>query len=374
MISDNKSNESFVVDFYIFIIIHLCMKRSIYVLMVVLLALQACIKNAPMNPEADIEAFIVDSNKLVANTIIDQTNQKILLYLQPSAYADGIMPVLQLSEGASVSPASGQLISFDQSVTYTVTSQTGNNKKQYEVVVVTIGSWAFNFEHWLQNDANKYEYPIEDDGTQLWSSGNPGVALSGVVKTPAAYPTHATTQGYNNTMAAEMETIAGTTLSTAIGVRLFAGSIFLGNFNTSNALANPLAATEFGQPYVGKPARFTGYYQYTPGADFQDKDGNILSGVTDQCDIYAILYNGPDRLDGTNIKTSDKIVAKALLQDGSEKALLTRFDIPFEYVDGAVIGDHLMLAIVASSSADGGSYRGAIGSKLIVDSLRIIPQ
>lgn len=33
-----------------------------------------------------------------------------------------------------------------------------------------------------------------------------------------------------------------------------------------------------------------------------------------------------------------------------------------------------MMAIVASSSKDGDSYKGAIGSRLVMDSVQIVPQ
>lgn len=349
------------------------MKQILFSCITVFLFLQSCIKDAPQNPEADIESFILDTTQITSAPVIDQAGKKILLFLNENAYQKGVAPILKLSQGATVSPTSGDTIHFDQQVSYTVTSQSGANKKTYTVDVVTVGNWTFNFEKWGLQPDNKYEFPLEEDGVQIWSSGNPGIALAGVNKTPSAYPTRSTTNGYLGTKAAEIVTLPGTAISEVIGVKLFSGSLFLGTFNSSQALANPLLATEFGQPYVGLPARFTGYYSYQPGNNFQDKDGNIIVGETDQCALYAILFNGPARLNGSNIQTSEKIVAKAILNDGSAKATFTRFDIPFTYTNVAP-GNNLMLAIVASSSAQGASYRGAIGSKLVVDSLRIIHQ
>ncbi|HTN45165.1 MAG TPA: PCMD domain-containing protein [Flavipsychrobacter sp.] len=333
-----------------------------------------CIKDAPLNPEADIERFVVDKDLLTADVIIDQANRKIQLHLKPDAFQNGFAPVLSLSTGAKVSPASGDSIRFDQPVYYTVTSQSGVNKKTYLVEIATVGFWTFNFENWGLQETSNYEFPLEDNGIQLWSSGNPGIALTGVDKRPDAYPMRSTTDGYNGTHAAEIITLKGNAVSELIGIKLFPGSLFLGTFNSSMALSNPPAATEFGQPYSGKPARFTGYYKYTPGAVFQDKDGNVINTETDKCALYAILYNGPARLNGTNIQTSEKIVAKAILADGSAQPDFTRFDIPFTYIPGAVAGNNLMVAIVASSSARGDLYRGAVGSRLVVDSLRIIPE
>jgi hypothetical protein len=346
---------------------------SLFFLLLSILVLNGCIKDAPQNPEADIETFTVDTTQLTGSIFIDQANRRIMLYLQPSAYNNGIAPVITVSNGATVVPASGDTIRFGNGkVQYTVTSQSGANKKVYDVLVVDVGTWTFNFEKWQQNSADKYEYPVEDNNTILWSSGNAGVALSGIPKQPQAYPTHSTADGFNGTTGAEMVTLAGTPLSALVGIHLFAGSLFLGNFNSAVAFTQPLAATEFGQPYVGLPSAFTGYYKYTPGTDYQDESGNIVAGILDECSLYAVLFRGSERLNGTNILTSDRIIAKALLPDGSAKSAFTKFELPFTYVPGADTTGPLLLAIVASSSKDGDHYKGAVGSRLVVDSLRII--
>ena len=338
-----------------------------------ILLFNSCIKDAPPDPEADIESFVVDTSQLTGDVFIDQANRRIMLYLKQEAYDSGIVPKITISKGASISPVSGDTLHFGNGkISYTVTSENGVNQKVYTVQVVDVGNWVFNFEKWMQNSADKYEYPIEDGNIVLWSSGNAGVALSGITKAPDNYPTHSTPNGLQGTTAAEMVTLNGTSLSAIVGIHLFAGSLFLGNFNSAVAFTQPLTATQFGQPYVGAPARFTGYYKYAAGANYQDASGNIVTGVQDQCSIYAVLFKGPGRLDGTNVLTSDLIIAKAILPDGSPKSDFTKFDIPFTYVAGADTTGNLMIAIVASSSKDGDTYKGAVGSTLIVDSLRII--
>ncbi len=342
-------------------------------LMSFFLLFNSCIKDAPSDPEADIESFSVDSSQLTGSVFIDQANSRIMLYLNQVAYDSGIAPIIIISKGAHITPASGDTIHFGNGkIQYTVTSESGINQKVYTVQVIDVGKWIFNFEKWSENSADKYEYPVEDNNTILWSSGNPGVALSGITKALENYPTHSTQNGLQGTTAAEMTTLNGTTLSAIVGIHLFSGSIFLGNFNSSVALTQPLAATQFGQPYVGAPARFTGYYKYAPGAHYQDENGNIVSGMQDQCAVYAVLFKGSGRLDGTNILTSNLIIAKAIVPDGTAKSDFTKFDIPFTYVPGADTSGALMLAIVASSSKDGDTYKGAVGSTLVIDSLRII--
>lgn len=339
-------------------------------------SLQACIKDAPMNPEADIETFAIDKKQLTSDVFIDQANGAIMLYLTPEAYAQGIAPKLTLSSGATVTPASGDSIHFETGVhpQYVVTSANGLNKKTYSVEVVNIGVWKWDFEKWMINAKDKYQYVINDDSTMVWSSGNPGIALSGVPKDPMEYPLRATTDNYHGQYAAEMVTRKGTALSNIVGIKLFAGSLFLGVFDSKNALFEPLKATQFGQPYIGQPVRFTGYYKYKPGPNYQDKSGTIVPGMIDSCSIYAVLYTGTSRLDATNIHNSDRIIGTAYLPDGSARENWTRFDIPFVLKRKVDSKEKMMMAIVASSSKDGDSYKGAIGSRLVLDSLEIVHQ
>ena len=327
-----------------------------------------CIKDEPLNPEADIETFSFDQKYMVSQPFIDQANWKITLYLTDEAYNKGIAPILTLSKGATCFPASGDSIHFDTPLQYVVTSESGENKKTYTVVAIhNISNYVFDFEKWGLNTTSQYEYPLEENGSQLWSSGNPGAALAGLPKDPKAYPTHSTTDHSEGSTAAEMITLKGTALSQLAGVHLIAGSIFYGNFNSQNALSDPLAATEFGQPFGGKALLFEGDYKYTPGANFQDASGTIIPGAVDSCSIYAVIYTGTERLNGKNILTSNRIIAKAVLKDGSAKSNFTHFEIPFEYVPNADLSGDMMLAIVASASYKGATYEGAAGSKLVID-------
>jgi hypothetical protein len=343
-------------------------------LVLCLLLIAGCVKDEPQNPEADIESITLPANLITADPVIDQSGRKIILYLTEEAYESGLAPTLSVSNGAIVTPQTGDSIYFDNTNVYSVKSENGENRKDYSVAVFSVGNWVFNFEDWGENTTSHYQFPIEEDGSQLWSSGNPGVAFAGVPQTPESYPTQSTPDGLNNTTAAEMRTVPGTALSEMLGIRLFAGSLFIGNFNVGQAIANPPMATEFGVPYIGRPAYFSGYYKYTPGPNFQDTDGNIVAGQEDEFALYAVFFRGPERLDGTNVKTSNRLVAMAKLEYEGPKAAFTKFNIPFDYLSDEPLDQNMMVSIVCSSSTDGENYQGAIGSTLTVDSLRIIPQ
>jgi hypothetical protein len=354
------------------------MKKIKYCCLSLLVLTYACIKDAPPNPEADITSFSIPGKYLTSDVFIDQINSKILLNLTPEAFDSGVVPTITVSEGAILTPPSGDSLFFNtaEENKYVVTSASGVNKKTYVVEVVNIGVWEWDFEYWRENPKDKYQYPIEanHDSSEIWSSGNPGIALSGVPANPLEYPLRQTTDAYHGKLAAELVTRKGTSLSELVGIKLFAGSLFLGVFDPTSALFEPLKATQFGQPYLGKPARFMGYYKYAPGAKYQDKSGTIIPGMKDSLSLYAVVYRGTTRLDGTNIKTSDRVVAMASLPDGGAKAEWTRFDLPFIELRPYADTEQLMLAIVASSSKDGDSYKGAIGSRLVLDSMQVTQQ
>jgi len=79
-------------------------------------------------------------------------------------------------------------------------------------------------------------------------------------------------------------------------------------------------------------------------------------------------------LTGVDINTSQRRVAVAALEDGSEKKEWTSFMIPFKYLEGKSYeqGKEYMMAIVCSSSKDGDKFKGAVNSTLIVDELEIV--
>ncbi len=357
--------------------------KAKYILAILTLAIlitASCIKDEPLNPESDITAFEFADSLKTGKVFINNSTNEILLYLTDSAYARGLRPEIRLSKGASVTPLSSALIHFDQPIEYLVRSENGSNERRYKVRVVNVGNWTFNFERWKYgNDEHSFQNPLDDDGEQVWSSGNAGVAIAGAT----TFPTRPSNDGLDGSKAAMMVTREGTPLSIMFSkVHLFAGNLFLGNFNMNNVLLNPLQATEFGQPYVGQPSRFSGYYSYQPGTAYQDEKGNLVNGKTDECSIYAVFYNGPERLNATNINDSypadqninPRIIAVARLQHPKHTKDLTAFDIPFEYRAGVTAGAKTMMAIVASSSINGDHYQGAVGSTLIVDNLKITAQ
>ncbi|WP_288737541.1 PCMD domain-containing protein, partial [uncultured Parabacteroides sp.] len=164
------------------------------------------------------------------------------------------------------------------------------------------------------------------------------------------------------------------------------GTLFQGKFSVTD-YKNTLKSTKFGNPYTKKPITLKGVYKYTPGDVFYrcesvatcDKAVEDPNSV-DKCSINAVLYEVTDYEDesqyltGMDVKTSDKIVASAQLQDGSAKADWTPFELPFTYKKEYDPAKKYRFAIICSSSSDGDNFNGAPGSTLIVDDFEVVAE
>ena len=113
--------------------------------------------------------------------------------------------------------------------------------------------------------------------------------------------------------------------------------------------------------------------------NFYDKDGNVVEGQTDEFAIYALLYEAKGKdgkevtLTGTDINTSEYIVLKAEVTDKTAKEDWTYFEIPFEKMNDKEYdaANQYKLALICTSSKEGDRYRGAPGSILMIDDLKI---
>ena len=274
---------------------------------------------------------------------------------------------------------------------YTVTSQDGHWTRRYTVSVVPMtqvvtDTLYYDFEHYELETANQRYYTWHNllpDGSlgNDWSTANAGFRISMSTAQPMDYPTTPLANGFEG---------AGVCLTTCdtgpfgkmANKRLAAGNMFLGTFDIAIAMSDHLHATRFGIPFTGRPDRFTGYYTYEPGPTVQDFYGNPISNCTDSASIYAVFYRNHDSrgnevvLYGDNILSSDLIVAIANLGYVTPTTQWTPWDVKFEYreeLDEQLLADRgYSLAIVFSSSANGGDFIGAIGSRLCVDKVRLI--
>lgn len=361
--------------------------------------LTSCFKEEPLNAECDIEYAYLHSDDPEA-TFYQLTDSLVEVYSTDNVIEFGVKedvdltalaPEFVITEGATIEPASGSVHDFSDNkpVSYTVTSQDGKWSRTYMVYINhrirTIDEIpTLSFENSMLDTSQRYAvwYETAADGYEInaWATGNPGFAITAGDAAPSEYPSSVLEEGYEG-RGVRLITRATGTLGALFGMPIAAGNLFTGTFNTLDALGSATKATRFGTPVSQRPLSFSGYYKYTPGEEVTGEDNKPIPGKIDAGDIYAILYRNTDSegkaftLDGDNVKTSDQIVATAIIDEVKPTTEWTPFDINFTYkeqLDEQILRNYgYSLAIVFSSSINGAYFEGAVGSTLCIDEVKV---
>ena len=360
----------------------------------------SCFGDEPDGCEADIESAVLhvahpdrfffqptDSLQVVLST-----DSVITFAVRGDADVSALSPEFTLTPGATVDPASGSIHDFSHGpVTYIVTSEDGKWQRRYYVSViptmVTVAdTLRYDFEHYELETATQRYYMWHNtlpDGSlgNDWATANPGFRISMSSAQPMDYPTTPLLEGYDGA-GVSLRTSSTGPFGIMANKRLAAGNMFLGTFDIAIAMSDHLHATRFGLPFTNRPDRFTGYYTYEPGPTVQDFYGNAIAGRTDSAAVYAVFYRNHDAagnevvLYGDNVLSSPQLVAVANLGYVAPTNVWTAWDVKFVYreeIDEDLLANRgYSLAIVFSSSAAGGDFIGAIGSRLCVDKVRLI--
>lgn len=363
------------------------------------LALSSCFKDEAPNTECDIIAasLHVDNPTDIFYNPTDTlvrvlyTDDNISFSVRRKAALTALAPTFRITDGATISPASGSVHDFSKGpVIYTVTSEDKEWSRSYKVSFIPVirtskDTLSFNFEDYHLDSKGKYYIWCEkhEDGNMYddWATGNAGYGLTNGSAGPEAYPSTVLDEGYEG-KGVKLVTCSTGKFGQMVKLPLAAGNLFLGTFDMSIALKTPRLATGFGLPFDKKPKTFTGYYKYTPGEKFQNKDESIVEGKVDEASVYAILYRNHDEdgspvvLNGDNVQTSPLIVATAIAANIVPTDKWTQFTVDFSYLEDFDLdlleNRGYNLAVVFSSSADGAFFQGAIGSTLCIDNVKII--
>lgn len=353
-----------------------------------------------------IESITIGGDVVKAQPEIQE--KEIVFYVKNGTTAKErvLVPVFTISEGSTLKYndaeyVAGTPIDFSIEQQFSVVSQKGT-PKIYTISCKEWSSFDTNLDKWeLQFDSDKenmkFYGPV--DG---WSSSNGGVeyikrmgpllalmAESNLYPADKPYPVLQTDNAKSGS-AASLTTLDTKGVPSIAGFpavpKVTSGSLFNGAFvvNTDNTLAS----TRFGDPCDKEPKFFTGSYKYTPGETYYKakypgdtkranevevadiKDTPAMNAVLYEADTYAFDY-----LDGTNLLTSEKIVAIAsVTYDEAAESGYIDFNVPFVFGKNKSFDatKKYKLAIVCSSSKDGDSFSGAPGSVLLVDDLKIV--
>ena len=361
----------------------------------------SCIKDEPLNAECDItgveQAWLDEHKDILVGTPI-LTNDHVAFNIKKGTDRSQLSPLFTLTEGARITArvdgseveGNGLTRNFSSPQTYTVHSQDGQWHKDYTV--------AFNFprpietmsfEHFALESTGRYQTWFEVDPTDTqnpqrnyWASGNGGYALVGIAKQPADYPTASDPLGVPGNCT-KLVTRRTASFGDIVKMPIAAGNIFIGSFDASIAMKKPREATRFGLQLVGgKPLALEGYYKYTAGETFTDKNNHVRPERHDTADIYAVLYEVDpadfQALNGDDVLSSPRIVMMARIDKPGEPTEWTHFSEPFRLMPGKEFdeqrlrNDGYAIAVVATSSRQGAYFEGAIGSTLYVDELRVV--
>lgn len=396
-------------------------KRLLALLPLSTLLFASCIRDEAPNAECDItglEQTWLDENKglIVGEPIV--TNDRVSITLEKGTPRTSLAPRFTLTDGAWLSmtdengatvEANGKTRDFTKPKIYTTHSEDGKWTKEYTVsfgfpkALSTLSFEYFDLDptgryyRWYEMDSEDASNPRRD----YWASGNAGYALAGMAHSPADYPTTVDAIGQRGNCV-KLSTCATGDFGARTHMPIAAGNIFVGEFVSAQAALFPRKATKFGlQALGGTPVRLEGYYKYKAGPTYTDKNGAVVAGGHDKADIYAVVYEVDltpgakfTPLNGDNVLTSDRIVmmaridnpqeAEGTVSDGVSAESLARaaewvhFSEPFRLMDGKTFNTEILeqngyaITVVCTSSREGATFEGAVGSTLFVDELQII--
>lgn len=327
--------------------------------------------------EAKITSFIIDDEAVVEQPVINEEAGTIVFAVNEEVESLKFTPIIEISEGATITPASGVVQDFsnNKKVTYTVTAEDGTVKVYTAFVEGTRKVLKYSFEEWKEGSKNDDLLP-----KKLWAGSAAGAGILG--GTLLRKETRE-----DGTYAAKLITFEYPSEPNKLIPKITAGSIFIGEFTMGPALTGDrLSCTKFGLDAEtvdlgGKPLRFKGVYKYESGSNYLDasnyEDVKPVD-IKDKGQIQAVLYKvqtGEDGkeivLTGHDVNTSELRVAVAniIVEDIKE---YTPFNIEFEYLQEYDWNAKYKFAIICSSSKDGDSFKGAGGSTLIVDEFEVI--
>ena len=331
------------------------MKKNVFLLIPFCACLAtSCIKDEPLNSECDIEVCKVhhDAADTIFYTLSDTLQEVISVDSVIDFYVRSRVNPLDLSQlrvtfdltpGATITPANGSVQDFSQGgVVYTVVSEDKLWSRRYKVRFTPRAVLNPNFdfetvelEQPKERFYNWFAYGRGNVRQDLWATGNSGFALSRSSAKPHEYPSVMLENGVSG-KGVKLQTCETGGLGAMVKMPIAAGNLFLGSFDTQNALKDAMNTDENGQPVT--------------------------------------LY-------GDDVLTHKNIVAIARVPEFkvtgvADTCAWEHFDLPLEYkqsLDMVRLSNlGYNLAVVFTSSIDGATFCGAVGSTLLVDESTII--
>lgn len=223
--------------------------------------------------EAKILSFVFDQEVSAANAVVleqpvvDETAKTIKFAVSADATSDDLsklMPTIEVSEKATVTPTSGAVQDFSngKTVTYTVTAENGTKVTYTASVYGNVTS--YDFENWVAGveDTEGLTPDMIFYNPEGWCSSNAGAQLLKAFGLADSYVVEATNDAHSGENAVSITSIDTKGKDMIIKVpKVTTGSLFLGSFITD--MSSTLNSTKFGIPYSAKAVSLKGWYKYT---------------------------------------------------------------------------------------------------------------
>lgn len=295
------------------------------------------------------------------------------------------------SANATITPGSSNPATLATSEAFgyefTVTAEDGVATNVYKIRFLK--RKVYNFETWTPVNPTAAANMIYDI-CPPWSNANAGAQFLKILnKYPKndPFPTIGTDDAddvYSGTYAASLTTRKITKFLSY--PELVPGSMFLGSFITN--ATNPLNSTKFGIEFHGRPIKVKGKYKYAPGTPFYENgnqennartDGPAMTAVMFEVDDFSAesvdhtkgaTHNPNNYLDGSNLLTSTRILAKVQERNYPATSTFSDFDLVLQYGQNGNVynpAQNYKFVVVFSSSKDGDIFDGAHLSKLVID-------
>lgn len=350
------------------------MKKFLFAVLVGGLIL-SCSKDEKSLGEAELISFKISEDCTCSanfsETILDEDYNIIHTFsdteLKSVDYPISLEPEIAVSAGATVTPSSNEQVTFtsdEDYVNYKITSEDNQVTTDWYALVRDNQLPNSDFDNWYEvqglNGLNFVD-PGKYSESTIWATANMGTS------TYSVYGTVPVEENGN--------TIVKISTGETDVVPITAGTLFIGRFDVEGAIQNPTdpeKATDFGVPFIYRPTGIKFNYQYTSGAQmiqatlrFPD---NLFGGFDieqiegkDDYKIYAFLEK----------RTGDKVLEIAYVEiKGSDtEDQLTERIMLFDY-SSEEIPTHISL--VFTSSANGHLWKGAVGSTLLIDDLKLV--
>ncbi len=334
--------------------------------------LYSCEEDKSSNAEIiDLSIIEASNSELIFDGVyIEPDDQRLYIFLNNDLsninFPISFTADFKLSSGAKTASIVGNEISFSNSdeVKLIEVQAEDGTKKEWYIQLVHKQMQNAGFENWFDNkgmNGKLYTEIGESDIASIWSTANLGTSMYSVYCTqPLLIET--------NTLA---EIVTGETPV----VPITAGTLFIGTFDLGKAMSNPTdpkQATSFGVPFIYRPTAMKFNFKYQAGEQYiqaiPKNPESILEGFTvneiegqDKCSIYAIL----------EIRNNDQVteIARAEMESGTTVDVMEETILTFNYTSTE---SPTHISIVFTSSIEGDLWKGAIGSKLVIDDLELI--